>query len=109
MSFEHGDGLAPAGKIPVSGTFVATGQSSSFTPAAGRAFNIEIRGTFVGTVQLERSLDGTNWAPITAAGTQIYLWTAPASENNQDGETGAQFRLNCTAYTSGTVTYRLSQ
>jgi hypothetical protein len=93
----------------VTGTFTATGQSSSFRPIPGRPFNIDIRGTFVASVQLERSFDGSNWSPITAAGTQLYAWTAAASEVAEEAESGVQYRLNCTAYTSGTVTYRISQ
>lgn len=99
-----------SGVTAVSGTFVATGQSATFIPIAGRAFNISLWGTFVATVQLERSFDGgTTWLPLTAAGTQLYVWTAPASELAQDDEYGVRYRLNCTAYTSGTVNYRISQ
>lgn len=92
----------------VTGTFVATGQSSSFRADAGRPFNFELRGTFVGTLVLERSLDGTNWVALSALGTS-FSWTAPASEVFVEGETEALYRVNCTAYTSGTVNYRLSQ
>lgn len=109
MGYASGDGYAPAGNVPVTGTFVATGRSAVFSPRAGRGFNVEVRGTFVGSVQMERSFDGTNWTPMTAAGTQLYAWTAPASEQAQEDEVGPQYSLNCTAYTSGTVTYRISQ
>jgi len=101
---------AASGKTPVTGTFAATGQSSSFTPLGGRGFNISLWGTFVATVQLERSFDsGTTWLPLTAAGTQLYKWTAPASESAQEDEVPVLYRLNATAYTSGTVNYRISQ
>lgn len=99
----------------VTGSFTATGQSGSLVPAIGRRdivagnFNVSVYGTFVGSVQLERSFDNTNWLPITANGTQLYKWTAPASENAQETEEGVLYRLNCTAYTSGTISYRLSQ
>lgn len=95
--------------MALTGTFGATGQSSSFVPSVSRAFNVSIYGTFVGTVQLERSFDDTNWLPITAAGTQMYLWTGPASEIAAEIESGVSYRLNCTAYTSGTINYRISQ
>lgn len=99
----------PSGRAPVESTFAATGQSGTFTPVAGRPFNVSVWGTFVGSVQLERSFDDTNWFPITAAGTQLYVWTAAASEVAEEAEAGVSYRLNCTAYTSGTISYRISQ
>ncbi len=99
----------------VSGSFAATGQSATFTPFirrpnVGYGFNISIYGTFVGSVQLERSFDGgSNWLPLTAAGTQLYKWTAPASEQAEETVDGTIYRLNCTAYTSGTINYRIDQ
>lgn len=99
----------PSGRAPVIGTFGATGQSASFIPVSGRAFNVSVYGTFSASVQLERSFDGTNWFPITAAGTQLYAWTGAASEAAEDAEFNVSYRLNCTAYTSGTVNYRISQ
>ena len=99
-----------SGVTPVTGTFTATGQSASFDPLAGRKFNITLWGTFSATVQLERSFDGgTTWQYLTSGGTQTYKWTAIASEQNQEDEYIAIYRLNCTAFTSGTVNYRISQ
>ena len=107
MSIFNGE---PSGRAPVTGTFTATGQSSSFTPVCGRSFNVSLWGTFSGGAQLERSFDGgTTWLPITAAGTQLYKWTGPASEVVDEAEYGVLYRLNCTAYTSGTINYRISQ
>lgn len=92
------------------GTFSATGQSNSVTISPIRPFNVSIWGTFVGSVQLKRSFDGgTTWLPITAAGTQLYAWTAPASEVAEEPEANVSYRLECTAYTSGTINYRISQ
>ncbi len=99
----------------VTGAFTATGQSSSIKPhdnvvlGLGPDFNVSIWGTFVGTVQLERSFDGATWLPLTAAGFGLYAWTAPASEIVSRPESGFQYRLNCTAWTSGTINYRVSQ
>ena len=105
-----GLGYAASGRGPVAGTFAATGQSASFAPLAGRAFNISLWGTFTSTIQLERSFDGgMTWLPITAAGAQLYKWTAPASESNQDDEANVQYRLDCTVFTSGAASYRISQ
>jgi hypothetical protein len=95
------------------GSFTGTGQSANFTPICGPqgvGFNISLWGTFVAAVQLERSFDnGVNWLPITGAGVQLYAWTGPASEMAQETESDVIYRLNCTAYTSGTVNYRVSQ
>lgn len=100
----------------VTGSFTATGQSASFQPVirdrGWGQFNITLTGTGVGSVQLERNLDGTNWAPIYAAGTQLFQWTYAGTnltEIGEENERGAQYRLNCTSYTSGTITYRISQ
>ena len=104
-----GLGYAASGLSAIASTFVAAGQSASLTPKAGRGFNISLWGTFVATVQLERTFDGTNWLPITANGTQLMKFTAPCSEQWSDDEVGPQYRLNCTSWTSGTVSYRISQ
>lgn len=99
----------------LTGTFAATGQSAVFLPdgigdLVDRAFNISLWGTFVATVQLERSFDnGVTWLPLTAGGTATLKFTAPCSESAGETEAGVLYRLNCTAYTSGTVNYRLSQ
>jgi hypothetical protein len=96
-------------KAPVTGTFGATGQSAAFAPISARPFNVSVWGTFSGSVQLERSFDGSAWLPITAAGMQLYVWSAPASEVAEEPEYGVLYRLNCTAYASGTINYRMSQ
>jgi hypothetical protein len=102
---------------PVSGTFAAAGQSSSFKPVmrvmAWGEFNIFLSGTAVATVELERSYNsGTTWHKVYAGGTQLYTWSYNSinlSETAEEPEPGVVYRLNCTAYTSGTVTYRISQ
>lgn len=100
---------------PVTGTFTATGQSSSFQPTirdrSWGQMNISASGTFVATVQIERSFDaGSNWFVCSSdgAGTAA-AYTAPFSVVAEENSNGAIYRLNCTAYTSGTVTYRISQ
>lgn len=94
----------------VSGTFTSTGTSPAFTPRPQYMFNVSLWGTFVGTVSLERSFDlGTTWLPLTANGVSIESFTAPCSEQLQEDELKVQYRFNCTAYTSGTINYRLSQ
>ena len=59
---------------------------------------------------MQRSFDaGTTWLPLTAAGIPFYRWSAPASESAEEDEAGVLYRLNCTSYSSGTLTYRVSQ
>lgn len=101
----------------VSGTFTATGHSA---PAMiWGLFNTVIygasgpNGSWNASVQIERSFDGgTTWvvAGVGGTGTQ-----AVYSTNNQDvsvelyePERGVLYRLDCTAYTSGTINYRIS-
>jgi hypothetical protein len=102
---------------PVTGSFTATGQSESFRPdlrsihMLGATFNISIWGTFTGTIDLERSFDdGSTWLKCSrdSAGTSA-SFTAAASVVVEEPEAGVLYRLNCTAYTSGTINYRLSQ
>lgn len=92
----------------VSGTFDSTGQSPAFQIGRGM-FNVSLWGTFSGSVKLERSFDGSTWLPITAAGVQLYAWSAPASEVAEEPGRGVQYRLNCTAISSGTINYRMDQ
>lgn len=100
---------------PVTGAFSATGQSNTFAPSirsmAWGSFNVSVSGTFVATIQLERSFDsGDNWFVCSsdAFGTDA-SWTAPFSVVVDEPSQGVLYRLNCTAYTSGTATYRISQ
>lgn len=98
----------------LTGALSATGQSANFQPLLGSkriaTFNVSVWGTFVGTIQLERSFDGgTTWLPITSAGSAAFKYTAPASEQQTEPEAAARYRMNCTTYTSGTINYRLSQ
>lgn len=100
---------------PVTGTFTATGQSESFKPVmrtmAWAQFNISASGTFAATVKIERSFDnGTNWFVCSSdsSGTEA-SFTAPFSVVADEPTPGVLYRLNCTAFTSGTVTYRISQ
>lgn len=103
----------------VTGSFTATGQSASLIPRVGQTypgsqapFNVSLAGTFVGTVQLERRFTeqgGSTWHPLTALGTQIYVWSIPCSETAEEPQAGVEYRLNCTAYTSGTINYRMGR
>lgn len=103
-------GLADSGVDAVTGSFTATGQSEAFRPAAGRPFNASLWNTFVGGADLERSFDdGSTWLKCSrdSAGTTA-SFTAPASVVVEEYEADVLYRWNCTAYTSGTISYRLS-
>ena len=104
--------VMPAKAQPVSGTFTATGQSSAFYPMPG-TFSVKL-SSGVATVKLERSSDsGSTWDDVSAdsLGT-VASWSLNSTEVGvlvDEPEINIQYRLNCTAYTSGTVTYRLGQ
>ncbi|RWO57053.1 hypothetical protein [Mesorhizobium sp.] len=78
---------------------------NTFTPAvfvqAGDPFDVSVSGTFVATVTLQRSKDGTNWRDADTI-TSPSEWT---------GESGSAwwFRIGVKTgnYTSGTVTVEL--
>lgn len=98
-------------KGKLTGTFGATGQSGSI--ALRGPFNLNLWGTYVATISLERSFDGgTTWLNVSLNNGQNNAWTAPISlacpgDDSLEGD--VLYRLNCTAYTSGTVNYRVSQ
>lgn len=91
------------------GNFTATGVGSS-VPIFGPT-NFFVYGTFVGSVQLERSFDGgTNWITYNTldAANDFAKFTAPGSLVITEPEHGMLYRVNCTAFTSGTINWRLS-
>jgi hypothetical protein len=108
-----GSDVAPgsaSGTAAVTGTFNATGNSGLFTAKAGRAVWVKLTGTFVATVQVQRCSDGTTATanPLTVGGTAYAVFTAPAQEAvSSEDDTGVAYRLSCTVYTSGTVTYSI--
>jgi hypothetical protein len=72
-------------------------------------FNVSLWGTFVATVILERSFDGgATYLPLTALGSPIGTFSGPISEVWEEHEPNVKYRLRCSAFTSGTVNYRLS-
>lgn len=67
---------------------------------------------FVGTVQVERSFDGGyTWIACNIGAGTIASFNAgtPVSITFGEPERNVLYRLNCLAYTSGTINYRISQ
>lgn len=81
----------------ISGNFTATGAGTETLTT--KEFGISVSGTFSGTVALQRSLDGTNWHTVESY--------TEATEKAGDNGNECLMRLNCTAYTSGTISYVL--
>lgn len=91
------------------GTFTTVSVSPAKAFSGG--FNLTIWGTFTGTVGLQRSFDeGATWHNVAR---DVYgnatAFSAPVSIGVFEPENGVRYRLNCTAYSSGTIGYRLSQ
>ncbi|RAK52131.1 hypothetical protein DJ018_13325 [Phenylobacterium deserti] len=73
-------------------------------------FNVALYGTFIATVKLERSFDGgQNWVVCSKPDLSDASFTAPTSFIVDEPSAGVLYRLNCSAYTSGTASYRISQ
>jgi hypothetical protein len=86
---------------PTTGSFVrldVTGESS---------FSVAVTGTFVGTIQVERTIDGTVWTAVSVfiAGSP-YTTSTLSGPAQVHGNTSAAtaIRLRATAWTSGTAT-----
>lgn len=98
------------GYVAGDGSFTASGNGAS-VPVVRRAsdMNVSLSGTFVATIVPQRSFDGgTTWLPLTYVDGSAISWTAPMSTPIPAPELGTLWRLACT-WTSGTVTWRLSQ
>jgi hypothetical protein len=78
------------------GTISGTGAKSAIT--LGSAFSLSLRDFGTATVVLERSLGGDAWGVVES-------FTADAEKVGDSN--GDLFRLNCTAYASGTISYTL--
>lgn len=89
----------------LAGTFSATGQSGSFVANPRKALNFTISGGNA-QCQIERSFDGTNWYVVL---TDSLRQSLPESFSISESESDVSYRINCTQYTSGPVTWRISQ
>ncbi len=68
---------------------------------------------YVGTIQVERSFDGGyTWLVCNVGGQGLlaqYMAGTPINNSFPEWEKEVLYRLNCTAYTSGLMNYRMSQ
>jgi hypothetical protein len=92
----------------VTGTFTGTGQSAPLEVYRGG--NAVVWGTFVGTVKIECSYDNkATWLPISKnTNGDEAAFNAPFNLSFDEPERDVFYRLNCTAYVSGTINYRIS-
>jgi len=76
-------------------TAIAVGTGKDISD--GETADVWVSGTFVGTVLVQASPDGTNWVTV-ANGSLTAPGVVPIPTSAK------QVRINCTAYTSGTIT-----
>lgn len=100
------------------GTIGATGitKLGDGSPSQTAFMLIQLSGTFVATVEFEGTVDGTNYTDLSALAvgdlynppaTAVVSATAPGIWRiDVAGLKGVQ--LNCSAYTSGTVSYAVT-
>lgn len=90
-----------------SGTITAISQAVALALNGKSGATIQITGTWVGTLQFEGTVDGTNWSTINGvyAGQSTPSATITANGLVRLTPAGlAQFRITSTAWTSGTAT-----
>lgn len=96
--------------VTASGTLTAAAQTVALALNGNSGAAAQITGTWVGTLQWEGTVDGTTWVPINAVAVAT---TGPASTTTVNGlyrltpGNLVSFRVNCTAFTSGTVVVTL--
>lgn len=92
------------------GSLGALNAVSALTLNGNGGLSIDVRGTFVGTITVQGTTDGTNWTALTVlpAGTgqgAVAVTTVSAPGNWTANAAGfVQVRANMTAYTSGSAT-----
>lgn len=90
-----------------SGTLGSVSNGPAVALDAG-PFSLDLFGTFVGTARLERRVDGSNWVPFFYLNT-AHSRTTPCSEIFNEAVPQAEYRVACTAYTSGTINWQITQ
>lgn len=117
------------GSLTTAYTTAATGISSSFTPQIAPSstpavtsnpipFNVTVdtlTGSFVGTVVVQKSTDGTHWGAVifpsaTSANSTAFSGTSfGQSMQLTETQSGVQYRVIVSAFTSGTLYYQFGQ
>ena len=94
----------------VTGTFTATGQSDSVGIWGKANLLLDFSGASA-TVVLERSFDqGGTWYVVSKDSDGVDAsYIDDLNAYIEEPESQVQYRWNCIAYTSGTVTYRISK
>lgn len=100
--------IAASGADQWSTSIRVTGGGTASQTATLRTFDIDITGTWVGTVRLQRSLDVEgSWVDVTSKS-----WTANTSTSYNDGLTNQivyyRIGIKTAEYTSGTATASLT-
>tara|TARA_Y100000310_G_scaffold341006_1_gene438735 strand:- start:822 stop:1142 length:321 start_codon:yes stop_codon:yes gene_type:complete len=96
----------------VSSTFGAADVSASLrTGAAGENVTVALSGTYAASVQLERAMtpDATSWEKVMPRDNSTWnTANATVSEVYQTRSNNEVLRLRALTYTSGTVTYSIT-
>ncbi len=98
----------PRENILVTGSIVANNADINCDNHAGQTATLDIRGTYVGTVELQGTFDGTNWytIPVRPLAGGIYVTVvASASTGTWVAEVSGydRIRARTTAFTSGLI------
>lgn len=89
-----------------SGSITANAQSITRALEGESGVSVQITGTWVGTLQFEATVDGTNWVAVNGvgAGTANIATTTTVNGLFRNTPAGcASFRVTSTAWTSGTA------
>lgn len=100
-------GTAPS---PLAGSTSASTAAGPFVPLLDTPIHVQLSGTWTGSVQLQRSIDGgATRQAVTLGGGSWARFTGNANEAVwQEGEAAATFYL-AIDLTAGTLSYRVSQ
>ena len=89
------------------GSLTAANQAVTVNANTDELVGVQITGTFVGTVTFEATVDGTTWVATAmyAAATPTTIVTTATAAGLWRGTVApfSQFRVRCSAYTSGTI------
>lgn len=96
--------------VPLSGTAATNLIAGPFEPRSGVPVMLQLGGTWSGTVQVTRSIDGGQTRnPLTVGGMTWARFSANACEPVwEEAEEGAELYLDI-VIASGTLNYRVSQ